>query len=143
MLRCANPKKRRVFMLKCILGSAIFLSYISMGMTDETKPAEQQLCLMSPIAIQDYARSIAENVSRTVESILSLSPDEHSFKNTLFVWNQLFNQLKRDKQYLKTLAESSSITAAAAAAALADLTAFLKEVDQNDEFLSTMEDSAE
>lgn len=110
--------------LTCILWFAIFVSKISLATALEMSAFEQPTSIHE---VQEYTAHIADTISHVAESILSISPEQHTYENTLRPWNQLCVLLSQHIHTLNSIAESDLISNRTASHALGDLKAFLSQ----------------
>jgi hypothetical protein len=123
------------FSLTCVLGSAIFLSKLTLG---DSVAAEQRVSLKTSGEVEECARGIAENIRKTAEAILCIPLEQQAFENTLRPWNRLSAQLSQDFNVFDALSKLDSSSSIIASQISDDLKAYLLEVTQNLDLRQTL-----
>lgn len=108
--------------LMCVLGFVIFVSKVPLATAIERPACERPTSIHE---VQEYTTHIADMITHVTESILSISPGQHTYENTLRPWNQLCMLLSQHIHTLNSIAESDLISNTTAFQALTDLNAFL------------------
>lgn len=116
--------------LICILGSAIFTSQLTSGVSFAAEP---RVSMTTSREIEEYASDIEENIRTTAIAILCVPPDKQTFENILRPWNRLSAELAQDFNALDALGKLNSPSSVIASQISDDLHAYLLEVTQNPE----------
>jgi hypothetical protein len=130
--------------MKSILSNfGFFIVQFAWGTIFATLPTEDNSFTASAWEMQEYVCDIAHSAYKTVDSILSLPPDEQTFDNTLKPWDQLISQLSRTFNTLNELVESQAPLASLAFRSLKDLSQLASDIHQNRVLCQTLLSSSE
>jgi hypothetical protein len=121
---------RSQFSLSCVLGSAIFISQLTLNIPVE---AEQRTSFATSGEIEQYAIDTVEHIRQTALTILTIPSDDQTFENTVEPWNRLCIQLARDLDELDVLSQRDGSFSETVSQVSDGLRAYLLEVARNPE----------
>ncbi len=112
-----------------ILGSAALFFQLNAGIAFEGSSVEQSYVTNSQ-ELQNSIQAIAKNAFSTIESLLALQSECHSYDNTIKPWRQFLTKLDQDLNRLNLFKKSQDVDASTCNC-IENLYIFLEEVLQN------------